>query len=80
MNVFCFLGAILIINRHRFKITSADMYDYNYMREHPELFSVEAINGVYNYLVENNLIPVNEVKDTIASRLKIIINVNDFSL
>lgn len=51
-----YIGAILIINCHRFRIESADLYVYYYMREHPEFFTPEAIASVRNYhLAECNL-------------------------
>lgn len=47
------IGAILTIYCHRFKIISADLYVYRYMKEHPEKFSSEAIDGVRNYCLLN---------------------------
>lgn len=46
----CFSGAVLKINFHRFVLISADLAVYNYMVEHPELFSADAIESVRNYL------------------------------
>lgn len=63
-NIFWFfLGAILIISCRRFIITSADLNDYRYMKENPELFSKEAIESVRDYLISTNcLSPHAEVQ------------------
>lgn len=52
--IWFFLGAILIISCRRFIITSADLNDYRYMKENPELFSKEAIESVRDYLISTN--------------------------
>ncbi|XP_059621272.1 EF-hand domain-containing protein 1-like [Phlebotomus argentipes] len=52
------INSTLTINSHRFTISSADLYVYRYMREHPELFTDEAIDSVRKYHVaEGNLRP-----------------------
>lgn len=55
-----FTGAILQINCRRFIITSADLNDYRYMQENPELFSKEAIESVRKYLIATNCLNPNE--------------------
>lgn len=47
------INSILTINNHRFKIVSADMFVYRYMQQHPELFSIETIDGIRNYCLLN---------------------------
>lgn len=54
------IGAILHINCRRFIITSADLNDYRYMQENPELFSQEAIESVRDYLISTNCLSPNE--------------------
>lgn len=48
-----YIGAVLTIHYHRFEIISADLYVYRYMKEHPEIFSAEAVDGVRNYCLLN---------------------------
>ncbi|XP_037039126.1 EF-hand domain-containing protein 1-like [Bradysia coprophila] len=48
-----YIGAMLTIHSHRFKIISADLYVYRYMKENPELFSGNAIAGVRDFLLRN---------------------------
>lgn len=64
-------GAMLVVNCRRFMITSADLDDYRYMQQHPELFSKEGIESVREYLVSvNRLNPTEEVPtDFIESRV-----------
>ena len=51
-----YIGAVLLICHHLFKVVSADLYVYRYMQENPEMFSKEAIDGVRNYcLINGNL-------------------------
>lgn len=51
-----YIGASLIINFHRFKIISSDLYVYRYMQENPEVFSPESISSIRNYhLIHGNL-------------------------
>lgn len=45
--------AMLTIHSHRFKIISADLYVYRYMKDNPELFSQDAIAGVRQFLLRN---------------------------
>lgn len=52
---------MLYINCRRFIITSADLNDYRYMKENPELFSKEAIESVRDYLISTNCLSPNEV-------------------
>lgn len=47
------IGKIVTIYSHRFRIVSADLYVYRYMQEHPEMFEPEAVDGVRNYLLLN---------------------------
>lgn len=55
-------GGILLVNCRRFIITSADLDDYRYMQQHPELFSKEGIESVREYLISVNcLSPTEEV-------------------
>lgn len=54
--LFFFIGAILFINARRFKIISADTFVYQYMQEHPEFFSPEAVEGVRQFLMSINAI------------------------
>lgn len=49
-----FIGAILLIHSRRFEIVSADTYVFQYMKENPELFSSESIDGVRQYLLSVN--------------------------
>lgn len=44
---------MLNIHSHRFKIVSADLYVYRYMKENSELFSESAIAGVRDVLLRN---------------------------
>lgn len=53
-------GAILLINCRRFIITSADLNDYRYMQQNPELFSKEGIETVREYLISVNCLNPNE--------------------
>lgn len=53
-------GAILLVNCRRFIITSADLNDYRYMQQHPELFSKEGIESVREYLISVNCLNPNE--------------------
>lgn len=46
-----YIGAILHVFSHRFKITSADLYVYRYMQNYPETFSPETIQSVRDYLL-----------------------------
>ncbi|XP_050071896.1 EF-hand domain-containing protein 1-like [Anopheles maculipalpis] len=46
-----YIGAIVVVFAHRFKIVSADLYVYRYMQAHPEIFSSMAIDSVRNYLL-----------------------------
>lgn len=55
-----FIGAILLIHSRRFEIVSADTYVYQYMKENPELFSSESIDGVRQYLVSVNALEYSE--------------------
>lgn len=59
ISILC-IGAMLYINCRRFIITSADLNDYRYMQENPELFSKEAIESVRNYLISTNCLSPNE--------------------
>lgn len=45
------LGATLLINAHRFRLDSADLFSYRYMKEHAEMFAPEAIAEVGAYLL-----------------------------
>lgn len=47
------IGKIVTIHSHRFRIESADLYVYRYMQEHPEMFAPETVAGVRNYLLLN---------------------------
>lgn len=44
------IGAVLHVNARRFIITSTDCGAYEYMKQNPEFFSEEAIEGVRDYL------------------------------
>ncbi|KXJ75877.1 hypothetical protein RP20_CCG010860 [Aedes albopictus] len=46
-----FIGAIIIVYSHRFRIVSTDLYVYRYMQAHPEMFASNAIETVRNYLL-----------------------------
>lgn len=46
-----FIGAIIIVFSHRFRIVSTDLYVYRYMQAHPEMFASNAIETVRNYLL-----------------------------
>lgn len=48
------IGAVLQINARRFVITSTDSTVYEYMKQNPECFSDEAIDGVRAYLQTRN--------------------------
>ncbi|KAJ6636335.1 EF-hand domain-containing protein 1 [Pseudolycoriella hygida] len=48
-----YIGATLTIHSHRFKIVSADLYVYRYMKENSELFSEDSIAGVRDFLSRN---------------------------
>ena len=51
-----FLGAVLNINSHRFRIIDVDLYVYRYMQDHPELFTTEVTQNVLKHLLmEGNL-------------------------
>lgn len=47
------IGQIVTIHSHRFRIESADLYVYRYMQENPEKFAPDLIAGVRNYLLLN---------------------------
>lgn len=55
-----FIGALLHIHSRRFEIVSADTYVYQYMKENPELFSSESIDGVRQYLLSINALEYPE--------------------
>lgn len=46
-----YIGTIITVHSHRFKIVSADLYVYRYMQAHPEMFAPNAIETVRNYLL-----------------------------
>uniref|UniRef100_A0A8D8E469 EF-hand domain-containing protein 1 n=1 Tax=Culex pipiens TaxID=7175 RepID=A0A8D8E469_CULPI len=46
-----YIGAIIIVHAHRFRIVSSDLYVYRYMQAHPEMFSTTAIETVQAYLL-----------------------------
>lgn len=47
------IGQVVTIYSHRFRIDSADLYVYRYMQDHQEMFASETIEGVRNYLLLN---------------------------
>lgn len=53
-----YIGALVKVYSHRFIITSADLYVFKYMKSHPEQFSVEMIENLKQYHInEGNLKP-----------------------
>lgn len=44
------IGAVVIVNAHRFIITGADLQVYRYMQANPEKFPNEVIDNVRNYM------------------------------
>lgn len=40
------IGTTIVVNCHRFTITAADLFVYQYMCKHPELFNREAIDNI----------------------------------
>lgn len=50
------IGGIVPVYAHRFKITGADLYVYRYMQSHPEQFTSEIIETLKTYhLLQGNL-------------------------
>lgn len=47
------IGATLLVNAHRFRLDSADLFSYRYMREHAEMFAPEAIAEVAAYCLQS---------------------------
>lgn len=64
-----YIGTVLIIHRHEFRLVTADLAVYRHMREHPELFSEEAVNGVREFLLG---------EEKLDSRLKVFFILNTF--
>ncbi|XP_055611860.1 EF-hand domain-containing protein 1-like [Uranotaenia lowii] len=46
-----YIGAVIVVHSHRFRLVSADLYVYRYMQAHPEMFSPSAIDTVRGYLL-----------------------------
>lgn len=46
-----YIGAMIYVFAHRFKIVSADLYVYRYMQNYPEQFTAECVESVRQYLL-----------------------------
>lgn len=56
LTCFTFLGAIVPVFKHRFRIIGCDLFVYRYMTANPEKFPQEVIDNVRNYhMREGNL-------------------------
>lgn len=51
-----YIGNILTIHFHRFKLTTADLFVYRYMVAHSDLFTEEQLQTVRNYLLNEGLL------------------------
>ncbi|KAL0281536.1 UNVERIFIED_CONTAM: hypothetical protein PYX00_002493 [Menopon gallinae] len=68
-----YIGAVIIVNEHKFLITGADLQVYRYMEANPEKFKPEVVDNVRNYLMKEGLL-----KEDIATIAKSLINPNEF--
>ncbi|XP_049857375.1 EF-hand domain-containing protein 1-like isoform X2 [Schistocerca gregaria] len=51
-----YIGAVVTIFNHRFKITGADLFVYHYMQQNQDKFSPDIIDNMRNYMVRQGFL------------------------